>query len=432
MGDTLHLELAGSGERRRLERGTLSIGRDAANDWVLTETGSSPTVSRHHCRIEARDGGFLVADLASTNGTWLNERQLPPHSPERLGDGDRLRVGRFTFAARVEAAAGIGGFGFDLDLPPLPSDPLQVAARAEPPPRAAAPAPGGLDLFSESFASFLPSGERQPAAPSVPRDEGRTRGDHTPAPFTAFQAPVRDPLGGAPVLEAPAPVRETDDFFPPPPAKPEAPKAVPSGAARPGPDLLAAFLEGAGVGPDLLGGEDPAAAMRELGGRFAAMADGLRVLLEARSSLKAEAGLDKTQIGAVGNNPLKASIDRVEAAAALIRARRPGYLPPAEAIEASVRDLVAHELAFMEGVRAALDALLADFDPSALEERLTGEGRVALLLAGGRRAKLWELFVERYAALADQARRRFLGDLDQAFREAYRAKLGQIGSGGRR
>jgi type VI secretion system protein ImpI len=172
--------------------------------------------------------------------------------------------------------------------------------------------------------------------------------------------------------------------------------------------------------------------MRELGGRFAAMADGLRVLLEARSSLKAEAGLDKTQIGAVGNNPLKASIDRVEAAAALIRARRPGYLPPAEAIEASVRDLVAHELAFMEGVRAALDALLADFDPSALEERLTGGGRVALLLAGGRRAKLWELFVERYAALADQARRRFLGDLDQAFREAYRAKLGQIGSGGRR
>jgi hypothetical protein len=40
--------------------------------------------------------------------------------------------------------------------------------------------------------------------------------------------------------------------------------------------------------------------------------------------------------------------------------------------------------------------------------------------------------VERYEALADQARRRFLGDLDQAFREAYRAKLGQIGSGGRR
>ena len=430
MGDTLHLELAGSGERRRLERGTLTLGRDAANDWVLTEQGSSTTVSRHHCRIEARDGGFVVADLASTNGTWLNERQLPPHSPERLSDGDRLRVGRFAFAARVETPAAFEGFGFD--LPPLPSDPLQAAARAEPPPATPDPALG--DLFSQSFVVNFPRGERQPPPPPASRDEGRTRGDHTPAQFTALQMPVRDPLAGASVLEAAPRARETDDVLPPPPPppRPEAPKPAPSGAARSESDLVAEFLAGAGVDPKLLSGEDPAAAMRDLGGRFATMADGLRRLLEARSSLKAEAGLDKTRIGAVGNNPLKASIDRVEAAEVLIRARRPGYLPPGEAIEAAVSDLVAHELAFMEGVRAALDALLADFDPSALRERLEGEGRVALLLAGGRRAKLWELFVERYAALADQARRRFLGDLDQAFREAYRAKLGQIGSGGRR
>jgi hypothetical protein len=103
-----------------------------------------------------------------------------------------------------------------------------------------------------------------------------------------------------------------------------------------------------------------------------------------------------------------------------------------EVLELAVRSVRSLPARLRKEHQAALDALLADFDPAALEQKLGDEGRLTVLLAGGRRAKLWELFVERYAALADQARRRFLGDLDQAFREAYRAKLGQIGSGGRR
>ena len=160
------------GQVFRLRAGRQIIGRRPECDIRVRERA----VSGIHAEVIRVRDTVTINDLASTNGTWLNERQLPPHIPERLGDGDRLRVGRFTLTARVEAPAAFEGFGFD--LPPLPSDPLQVAARAEPPPVTADPALG--DLFSVSFVSGLPRAERQPAPTPVPRDDGRTRGSLMP------------------------------------------------------------------------------------------------------------------------------------------------------------------------------------------------------------------------------------------------------------
>lgn len=55
------------GERRwRLERGIVTIGRDAANEVVLATTRAS----RNHARLEARDGRFVLRDC-STNGTFV-------------------------------------------------------------------------------------------------------------------------------------------------------------------------------------------------------------------------------------------------------------------------------------------------------------------------------------------------------------------------
>ena len=55
-------------------------------------------------------------------------------------------------------------------------------------------------------------------------------------------------------------------------------------------------------------------------------------------------------------------------------------------------------------------------------------GTVALLLQGGRRARLWELYTERYDELAKQARARFMGHFDGAFRQAYERKSAEIAS----
>src|SRR5262249_16460427 len=63
-----------------------------------------PSVSRRHACIEAGAEGFWIADLGSTNGTFVND--LPIESTP-LKDGDYLRVGnciyRFLSSQNVEA-----------------------------------------------------------------------------------------------------------------------------------------------------------------------------------------------------------------------------------------------------------------------------------------------------------------------------------------
>ena len=74
------------GVEARIDTTPLVIGR--ADDCGLVIGNSS--VSRHHCRV-FRDGGeFVVEDLGSTNGCYVNGERVQRRS---LRDGDRLRVG---------------------------------------------------------------------------------------------------------------------------------------------------------------------------------------------------------------------------------------------------------------------------------------------------------------------------------------------------
>jgi hypothetical protein len=62
----------------------LTIGRDGLNDVVL----ASEMISAHHARIECRDRRFVVVDLESTNGTFVNGQRIT--EPTALKDGDRI------------------------------------------------------------------------------------------------------------------------------------------------------------------------------------------------------------------------------------------------------------------------------------------------------------------------------------------------------
>jgi len=56
------------------------IGTSAACDIRLTD----PTVSGQHCRLTETDGGFLLEDLGSRNGTYVENRLLEPRAPIRI------------------------------------------------------------------------------------------------------------------------------------------------------------------------------------------------------------------------------------------------------------------------------------------------------------------------------------------------------------
>lgn len=66
---------------------TTHIGRETDNDVVLDD----PATSRHHAEILFRDGHYVVTDLRSANGTYVNEERV---SERALADGDAIRIGQ--------------------------------------------------------------------------------------------------------------------------------------------------------------------------------------------------------------------------------------------------------------------------------------------------------------------------------------------------
>lgn len=77
-----------------------TIGRASEADVPLTEDLG---VSRLHACIEQYSGGFVLRDLGSTNGTFLNGERLVGERP--LKHGDELRVGSTVFHFREIKAA---------------------------------------------------------------------------------------------------------------------------------------------------------------------------------------------------------------------------------------------------------------------------------------------------------------------------------------
>lgn len=72
-----------------LGRETLTIGRAPSCSVRLEH----PTISRHHAEIQPVDGRFVVRDLASTNGAFVNGEAL--REPRPLVQGDSLKIGPY-------------------------------------------------------------------------------------------------------------------------------------------------------------------------------------------------------------------------------------------------------------------------------------------------------------------------------------------------
>jgi type VI secretion system protein ImpI len=445
---TLVLTLEGQGaaaareRERRLSGGRLTIGRGVDNDWVLPDPERH--LSRQHCIVEARGGSWSVTDTSS-NGLYVDDaaRPLGRDNSAALRDGSYLRLGEHVLRVSIEAEV-------EADARPAPSggslfddEPLLQPESPDPAPRQRSEGPALGNLLDESWIDGRHLRDPEHPVPRPKDERPATRDDHLRPEHQAYEPPGRSPQPAEPEPTADEPeppphIRARGDgpFFdaepsppepsPPEPSLPGSPTQGPPQQPAPTPPppaataaLLIAFLEGAGLPEDTVRPGEEEATMREIGETFRALAGGLAQLLTSRAMVKREIGLEQTLIGASGNNPLKLSANAEEAALALIRHRGTGYLEPRAAIDGAFEDLKAHELAMLDGLQSALDALLRRFDPEDLEQELTREGLLASLIAGGHRARLWEAYKTRYGIIADGARERFLGDLGADFARAY-------------
>jgi FHA domain-containing protein/zinc ribbon protein len=66
-----------------------TIGRSPDNDIFLDDV----TVSRKHAVLSQNGNEFLIEDLGSLNGTFVNRRRI--ESPMRLESGDEVQIGKY-------------------------------------------------------------------------------------------------------------------------------------------------------------------------------------------------------------------------------------------------------------------------------------------------------------------------------------------------
>lgn len=90
----------GIGQMVELGETCVTIGRDGSCEVEIHDD----SVSRRHAVIEPCEAGYLILDLGSTNGTYVNDERI---DGLRLAGGDRIRLGnqifKFIASDRVEA-----------------------------------------------------------------------------------------------------------------------------------------------------------------------------------------------------------------------------------------------------------------------------------------------------------------------------------------
>ncbi len=208
-----------------------------------------------------------------------------------------------------------------------------------------------------------------------------------------------------------------------PPAVPAAAAPVAAGHA---PDALwAAFCQGAGVEVPLPQGLSPDQ-MRALGTIMREAVEGTLRLMAVRATAKTELRAAVTTIRARNNNPLKFSPGADSALAQLLQPPLRGFMAGPVAMQDAMHDLVGHSIGTMAGMRAALAGILGRFEPSQLEGKLAAKTMLGSLLPGGRKAKLWDLYLQHFDSIRNDAHEDFHNFFGAAFVAAYEEQLDQL------
>jgi type VI secretion system protein ImpI len=435
--------------RVQVEGRGLDIGRDQHLDWTLPDP--SRHVSSKHCEIRFRDGDYWLHDV-STNGTFVNGAQFRLEAPHLLRNGDRLTMGQYIIAVEIEgrgAGARTNSRAPDAleGAADLWSGEGQAAApedrRDYAPERVSQKAPDFLDFASavapaEYFdtPSLAPNADL--TAPIVRPEDAWLRGAAAPPPSVEPAAPVAPtPRRPNPPLQAPLSGEQAGELAPfvgptvesgraevprrtgasshLPPAPARSAAEIPATPA----EFLLRIARVAGIPERAIAARDPLAVADDIGVVLRSVAQNLAQMLSSRSETK---GLmrssSRTMIQALENNPLKFTATPEEALAIMLGPPTRNYLDAKTTVERSFADLKAHQMQTYGAMQAALEALFEDLAPEKIDASVEPDRGLGALV-GSRKAKLWDIYAERWRAKTKRSDGRLSEAFTRLFAESY-------------
>lgn len=159
-------EKGGQPRRQDFDKNEVTIGRVQGNDIVLPKQN----VSKKHSRIVVKDGKFIIVDLKSTNGTYVNGRKIA--SPMVIKETDKIYIGDFILSTEGTGAASTPAPEVKAE-PEIPK--IEPPRKAPVPPTPAKVAPTSPTPVASPNKAVAPSGAAtavsygSPPAASPPR-----------------------------------------------------------------------------------------------------------------------------------------------------------------------------------------------------------------------------------------------------------------------
>jgi type VI secretion system protein ImpI len=318
-----------------------TIGRNEDNDWILPDPKNY--VSGRHALIDFQIGAYYLIDT-SRNGVYINGADEPVGRghPQRLFDGDRLRIGEFY---------------------------LQIGITED-----------DLDLMDDGMRDSVVRAQLVPEDDSIEMalvDEDKMVEDEALARHLQGE-------GASQLSERIALAKLSD---------PKSSKFIAEDKAA------GILIEAAGLKPGDLAGTVPSEVLQTAGLLLRGFVCGITELIQERTRLKENFRLPQTLIQGKQNNPLKFSPTTEDALKYLLGNHTESYLSAVEAIEVTFREIQQHERALPKAMLLALKEFLERFDPDELRSQFDQGLKRGPLLSGTNKLKYWELYQECFQVL---------------------------------
>jgi pSer/pThr/pTyr-binding forkhead associated (FHA) protein len=160
-----------AGQRLTVRTPIVNVGRADYNDVVVPD----PSVSTSHAKLQRREGIWVLVDLDSTNGTFVDGERVKGEAP--LAPGAMVRLGdvQLVFEPTDDAVAAVKGGGTQvlrtpLSMAPPAPGPAPAAKRPSPPPGARPPVPPKAPVAARPKAAAPAAPKaRPPAAKPAPK-----------------------------------------------------------------------------------------------------------------------------------------------------------------------------------------------------------------------------------------------------------------------